>query len=241
MLKKTQIMNRLLVFTFLLVLPSIYQAQTWFEVGLKGGPATTFLISKDIFDDTSFDHILTGTYFYGAKVGVNFGPHNGVALHAGGTKLNQNFNNKYQTQTFDRRNFNAQVIELGVLYHRTKESGYFEVGPKMSLVQNAFISDDGGAKIDFEDHVNRAYYGADLGFGAYVIGNKQLSVMMGLRFSYGFSNMMDSAEPLAPMQAQYSNASSVHVLSAMFSIELNYSLGYLVRSTCGNRSTWISF
>lgn len=234
-------MIRILSIIILIFLSSNNQAQTWFEVGLKGGPATTFLVNRDIFDDVSFDHILTGTYFYGAKAGINFGPHDGIALHGGGTKLNQNFDNKYEIQTFDRRNFNAQVIEFGALYHRTKETGYFEVGPRMSLVRNAFISDDDGSEIDFEDHINSTYFGADLGFGAYVIGNKQLSLMMGLRFSYGFSNMMDRVDPLAPMQAQYSNASAVHVLSAMFSIELNYSLGYLVRSTCGNRSTWISF
>lgn len=234
-------MKRLLTIIILIILPIISQAQTWFEVGLKGGPATTFLVNKDIFDDVSFDHVLTGTYFYGAKVGINFGPHDGIALHGGGTKLNQNFDNKYEIQTFDRRNFNAQVIEFGALYHRTKETGYFEVGPRMSLVRNAFISDDGGTEVDFEDQINTTYFGADLGFGAYVIGNEQLSVMMGLRFSYGFSNLMDRVDPIAPEQAQYSNASAVHVLSAMFCVELNYSLGYLVRSTCGNRNTWISF
>lgn len=234
-------MNRLLLFTLLLFASSSYNAQTWLEIGLKGGPATTFLVNNDIFDDISFDHALTGTYFYGGKVGVNFGPHNGVAIHAGGTRLNQNFNNNYESRNFKSRNFNAQVLEFGLLYHRTKETGYFEVGPRMSLVQNAAISDDSGSEMNFEENVNRTYFGADLGFGAYVIGNERLALMMGLRFSYGFSNMMDDVTNLAPVQAEYNNNSTVHVLSAMFCIELNYSLGYLAHASCGKRSAWISF
>lgn len=233
-------MNKLLLIILTLLLSTHFHAQTWFEVGLKGGPASTFLLNKDIFEDSSYDHLLTGSYFYGGKIGMNFGPHNGIALHGGATKVNQNFNNKYEAQTFDRRNFNAQVIDIGLLYHRTKESGYFEIGPKISLVRSTSISDDSGERINIEEHMNRSYYGADVGFGGYLIGNERLSLMVGLRFSYGYA-MMDKVEPITPLEAQYSNAGAVHVFNTMLSFELNYSLGYLVRSSCGRRTTWLSF
>jgi hypothetical protein len=235
------ILKRNILLLFVVFSISSTHAQTWFEVGLKGGPATTFLVNKNLLDDTRFNPKLTPTYFYGAKVGINFGEHDGVAIHVGMSQVQQDFANEYDLSFFDERRFSAGVLDIGMLYHRTQESGYFEVGPRISLVQNATLTDDGGNPYDIADQVNGAYYGMDLGFGSYVIGNERISLMMGLRFSYGISPIMEDERPVTPILVNYEDERSVHVFSAMLCFELNYSLGYLVRSTCGNRNTWISF
>ncbi|PHR43704.1 MAG: hypothetical protein COA32_15735 [Fluviicola sp.] len=233
---------KLLLITFSIYFLSITaSAQTWFEVGLKGGPATTFLMNKNFLNDTQFNPKLTPTYFYGAKIGINFGEQNGIAIHAGGTKVQQKFINEYPNAPFDERKFASNLVEIGVLYHRTSNSGYFEVGPRISLVQSGELIDDGGARQDISDELIGTYYGMDLGFGSYVIGGDHLSLMMGLRFSYGITPIDLDERPIAPIQAQYGDSRSVNVFSAMLCIELNYSLGYLVRSTCGRRTSWISF
>lgn len=233
---------KLLLITFSIYFLSITaSAQTWFEVGLKGGPATTFLMNKNFLNDTQFNPKLTPTYFYGAKIGINFGEQNGIAIHAGGTKVQQKFINEYPNAPFDERKFASNLVEIGVLYHRTSNSGYFEVGPRISLVQSGELIDDGGARQDISDDLIGTYYGMDLGFGSYVIGGDHLSLMMGLRFSYGIAPIDLDERPIAPIQAQYGDSRSVNVFSAMLCIELNYSLGYLVRSTCGRRTSWISF
>ena len=233
---------RLLLITFLIYFSTFnVKAQTWFEVGLKGGPATTFLMNKNFLNDTQFNPKLTPTYFYGAKIGINFGEQNGIAIHAGGTKVQQKFINEYAEAPFDERKFASNLVEIGVLYHRTSNSGYFEVGPRISLVQSGELIDDGGARQDISDDLIGTYYGMDLGFGSYVIGGDHLSLMMGLRFSYGIAPIDLDERPIAPIQAQYGDSRSVNVFSAMLCVELNYSLGYLVRSTCGRRTSWISF
>jgi hypothetical protein len=235
------IQKGILLLASIVVTSSFTIAQTWFEVGLKGGPATTFLVNGNLLDDTQFNPKLTPTYFYGAKIGINFGEHDGIAFHVGMSEVRQDFANEYDLSFFDERRFSARVLDIGMLYHRTQSSGYFEVGPRISLVQNATLSDDGGEPFDIADQVNSAYYGMDLGFGSYVIGGDRLSLMMGLRFSYGISPIMEDERPLTPILVDYEERKSVHVFSAMLCFELNYSLGYLVRSTCGNRNTWISF
>lgn len=233
---------KLLLITFLIYFFTFnVNGQTWFEVGLKGGPATTFLMNKNFLNDTQFNPKLTPTYFYGAKIGINFGEQNGIAIHAGGTKVQQKFINEYPNAPFDERKFASNLVEIGVLYHRTSNSGYFEVGPRISLVQSGELIDDGGARQDISDELIGTYYGMDLGFGSYVIGGDHLSLMMGLRFSYGITPIDLDERPIAPIQAQYGDSRSVNVFSAMLCIELNYSLGYLVRSTCGRRTSWISF
>ena len=235
------IQKRLLVLAISIFSLTTTQAQTWFEVGLKGGPATTFLVNKNLMDDTQFNPQLTLSYFYGVKVGVNFGEHNGVALHAGISEVRQNFDNEYPLTTFDQRKFTSSVFDIGLLYHRTKASGYFEVGPRIGLVQNGSLADDGGSPYDITNELKGNYYGLDLGFGSYVIGNDRLSLMMGLRFSYGITPIMSDERPVTPTLVDYEDSRSVHVFNAMLSFELNYSLGYLVRSTCGRRTSWISF
>lgn len=234
-------MKNLLLLVFAFTLSFAGFSQTWFEVGLKGGPATTFLVNRNLMDDTQFNPKLTLSYFYGAKVGINFGENNGIAFHGGMSVVRQDFVNEYDLSLFDERRFSANVLDVAMLYHRTQESGYFEVGPRISLVQSASLADDGGDEYDITDQVNGAYYGMDLGFGSYVVGNDRLSLMMGLRFSYGISPIMEDERPVTPALVDYEERRSVHVFSAMLSFELNYSLGYLVRSTCGNRNTWISF
>lgn len=234
---------KLLQIIFLLSILTIssLNAQTWFEVGLKGGPATTFLVNKNFMNDTEFNPQLTPTYFYGAKIGINFGEQNGIAIHGGGTKVQQKFNNEYPTALFDERKFTSNLFEIGLLYHRTSNSGYFEVGPRISLVQSGELTDDGSNRQDISEELTGNYYGLDLGFGSYVIGGDHLSLMMGLRFSYGITAINEDERPIAPIQAQYEDSRSVNVFSAMLCIELNYSLGYLVRSSCGRRTSWISF
>lgn len=230
-----------LLFSFLI--SASLHSQTWFEFGLKGGPSATFLMNNNIFEDMEFNHKLTPTYFYAGKLGINFGPHNGIALHAGGTKVRQNFINQYPNKTFTDRSFSSNVIELGALYHRTSVSGYFEVGPRISLVRNPTMMDDAGERIAIKNNLNTSYYGADIGFGGYMIGNERVSLMMGIRVSYGITPISDTDRPFTESidSELYITQKSTHVMSAMLCFELNYSLGYLVRSSCGDRTNWISF
>jgi hypothetical protein len=231
-----------------LLIPALYfttalstNAQTWFEMGLKGGPAVTLLTNSNLFDDVAYNHRIAGTYFFGGKIGINFGPHNGIAFHGGMTRLHQKFENLYEVRTFDNRAIQVNLVDIGVLYHRTKESGYFEVGPRISLVKNPTRMDDGGNALNISEQLYSSYYGFDLGFGAFLIGNDHLTLMTGFRFSYGITPLSDNESLYAPENAIYATSKSVHVLTGMLCLELNYSLGYLVKRGCGQRTAFISF
>lgn len=233
-------MKRFLLFTLVLIQFNL-SSQTWFEVGVKGGPAITFLTSNNVFDDSKYDHMIKPAYFFGGKLGVNFGEENGVSLQVGRTAIRQHFRNNYENRSFVERDFRAKVLDLGVLYHRTKDAGYFEIGPRMSLTQSAEMTDDNNTINDMTDELNSSYFGFDIGFGSFFMGNERLTLMTGFRLSYGISPIMSDDRHLGPIEASYTTANNVHLASAMFCLELNYSLGYLVRSNCGRRTTWLSF
>lgn len=230
------------LFTIALMASAQITAQTWFELGLKGGPATTFLINGNIMDDAQYNHKVVPTYFAGFKVGVNFGEEHGVAFDLSTTAIRQKYNNEYDLSLFDERFIKGQTIDIGVLYHRTKASGYFEIGPQISLLQSASVQDDNGAAYSIINDINSNYFGATMGFGGYITGNETLSLMVGLRFSYGFKIFPENYDG-APLIAQlnYDTPRATDVATVMLCFELNYSLGYLVRSSCGRRSSFISF
>lgn len=233
--------TRFLLLTAFIFTTAATHAQTWFEVGIKGGPATTLLMNGNLFDDVAYNHRLTPTYFAAGKIGINFGPHNGIAFHGGMTKMRQQFENFYEVRSFDERSIEGNLYDIGMLYHRTKESGYFEVGPRISLVKNPSLRNDGGTPIDISNNVYDSYFAMDLGFGAFLIGNDQLTLMTGFRFSYGIAPFAETESFIAPENAVYASDKSVHILTAMFCLELNYSLGYLVKRGCGQRTALISF
>ena len=228
-------------FVSIMLLSSIVYSQTWFEVGLKGGPGTTFLINKNYLNDAGFEHTITGTYFYGGKVGVNFGEANGVSLQVGRTLVQQKFRNNYNSPDFNESHFKSNVLDLGLLYHRTKDAGYVEFGPRYSIVQTGDYSTDGIAGIGMGSGLNDSYFGVDLGFGSFLIGNERLTLMTGLRLSYGVTSILKDDRNIAPSAAVYNERHNVNVFAAMFCLELNYSLGYLVTSSCGRRTSWLSF
>lgn len=236
--------NKLKILFLSLLLAGTSYSQTWFELGLKGGPAATFLVNSNVLDDAQFNHKVVPTYFAGFKVGVNFGEEHGVALDLSTTAIRQKYSNDYELSSFDERLIKAQTIDIGLLYHRTKSSGYFEIGPQLSLVQSAYQIDDGSGEVDISNDVNGNYFGGTLGFGAYLLGNDVISLMTGLRFSYGVAfspETYDATNNATITEPSYETPKSTHVATAMLCFELNYSLGYLVRSSCGRRSSFLSF
>ena len=234
-------MRKLYIVLLTLFLSPLIYSQTWFEAGFRGGPTTTFLTNKNLFDDTGYDHVFTPSYFYAGKIGINFGEENGVAINIGGSQVHQRFVNNYEERIFNQRSFKANTFDVGILYHRTKASGYFEAGPKISMINSGQTEDDNTHSIDVKNQLKSTMVGMDLGFGSYVIGSERLALITGFRLSYGFSPLMDNEMVVAPHNANYDNSRGVHVFALMFSAEINYSLGYLVRASCGKRTAWISF
>ena len=228
-----------LITTFLLMFLALNShSQTWFETGLRGGPTFNLLTSKNVFDDNAYFHQINLSYFYGGKLGVNFGEHNGIAINIGQSFIKQGFTNTHENRSFDQLTYSAKTTDFGLLFHRTKESGYIELGPKASIVNSSDIKRDGLDKYSIKEETQNTIFGFDLGFGSYFIGSDRLTLMTGFRISYGFTPLLKDDRVLTPYAAQAGNA---HLFTAMLALELNYSLGYLVRSSCGKRTAWISF
>jgi hypothetical protein len=82
------------------------------------------------------------------------------------------------------------------------------------------------------------------GFGGHMIGNEVIALMMGLRFNYTFSNLTSDMYSETPFPlGNYSDiaASKSSPLAVQLVMEINYSLGYFVKASCGRRTAFLSF
>ncbi len=224
------------------------QSQTWFDIGLKGGAGGGFLLNKTVNSDSRFDVLPQLNYFYGGKVGVNFGEKIGIDLDIDYGKYAYGFSQSKvlgqdQNKTYAyKMMYNA--ISFMPTFRYTNEASYLELGFQYSILKNQTVSD--GINSGFLlDRLNKSSKQLVFGFGGHMVGNDVIALMMGLRFSYALSDLTayeySSTHFPFTNYSDITNHTPVNRLNTQLILELNYSLGYLVRASCGRRTAFLSF
>jgi len=219
----------------------------WFDVGAKVQTGFTGLYNQVIADDGVWDYDPGSGTTFGGKIGINYDVH-GFTLDAMfGSSTNQFENSSLNTNA----EVTVNVTDLYVLYRNNKSLGYFELGPKLSLINKVENSLESA---DVTDQYAANALGAVLGFGVYFLGSDgAMSGILGLRFEYGFTDIVDetnamgAANPAPINEASFNYTSgdreygSTHPIFAGIVFELNFGLGYFGRAGCGRRSKFIRF
>jgi hypothetical protein len=223
-------------------------AQTWFDLGLKGGFGGGFLLNKTVNSDSRFDILPQMNHFYGGKVGVNFGEKIGLDLDVDYGKYTYGFSQakivgKDQSLTYNYKLF-FNAISFMPTFRYTNEASYLELGFQYSILKNQTVED--GVNSGFLlDRISKNSKQLVFGFGGHMVGNDVISLMMGLRFSYAISDL--TAYEYSGTNFPFTNYSDIlghtplNRLNAQVVLELNYSLGYIVRASCGRRTAFLSF
>jgi hypothetical protein len=247
--QKIKIKNKLTIILIALSFSSF--SQTWFDLGIKGGVGAGFLINNTVNSDSRFNVLPQMNNFVGGKVGVNFGDMFGIAFDVDYGTYNYGFSQlkivgKDQNLTYDYKiKYNA--LNFMPAFRYTKDASYVEIGPQFSFTKNHTITDEGNSS-SFSyaaDAINTSLKGLVFGFGGHMIGNDVIALMMGLRFNYVFSNL--TSYTYAETNFPFTNYSDITTptksspINAQLVFELNYSLGYIVRASCGRRTAFIGF
>lgn len=238
-------------FSILLFCSTLGFSQTWFDLGVKGGVGAGFLLNNTINTDNRLNVLPQINNFIGGKVGVNFGERFGITIDVDYGSYNYGFlQNKISGKDQDlsykyKLAFNS--INAMTAFRYTKEASYVEIGPQFSFVKNKSIEDDAFvvSNSTSEQAIKNNLTGIVFGFGGHIVGNDVLALMMGLRFNYVFSNLTsDVYENTTFPFSNYSDimtSSTSNPLNVQIVMELNYSLGYFVRASCGRRTAFLSF
>jgi len=226
-------------------------SQTWFDLGIKGGVGAGFMLNSTVNSDSRFNVLPQMNNFVGGKVGVNFGEMFGVALDVDYGTYNYGFsqskvNGLDQNLTY---NYKIKYNALNVMpaFRYTKDASYLEIGPQFSFTSKQSITDEASSNSSSyaEAAINPSLKGLVFGFGGHMIGNDVIALMMGLRFNYVFSNL--TSYTYSETNFPFTNYSDIttpsksNLINAQVVFELNYSLGYIVRASCGRRTAFLSF
>lgn len=243
-------MKRILFAAVALMISAATFAQkqiVWFDVGLKAQYGFTGLYNKAIVDSDAYDYVISKGYGIGGKLGINFG-YNGLAIDVMYSNGRQEFDivqDETLTSTIDYKS-----LDVYLLYRNAKNLGYFEIGPKISFVNavEGSISTQSGVT-NLDDDFNSNAIAGVIGFGANVIGNDgRFSGILGLRFEYGFTDMVSdlgqTAEKSAPIYDESVYAEGYSKTAPIFAgvvFELNWGVGYFGKAQCGGRSKFMMF
>lgn len=233
------------------ILTNVLNAQVWFDIGAKGGVGTGILINKTLSQDKRLETIPGLNTFYGGKLGINFGEKHAVAIDIvysqNAFSFLQNGITGNENEVY-KSSLRFSSLEIAPLYRLTKEASYLEIGPSFSLNRNAQLNDEfpfGPTINDADKYIRGTTTNVIFGFGGHIIGNEIISLMAGLRFSYTLNTIIsDSYSDINFPFTNYSDivsAGNVNSLRGQVVFELNFSLGYLVRSSCGKRVAFLTF
>ncbi len=215
----------------------------WFDTGLKAQYGVTSMLNMAIVDSDGYDYDISTGYSFGGKIGINNG-NNGISIDVMWAKAKQSF----EAPSESNIDVDWSALDLYLLYRNNANLGYFELGPKMSMINKVEVTDvaSGVTSSDLSDDYQSAY-SAVIGFGAYFLGNDgRFSGILGMRFEYGFSDMInktskDKNPPLGDPDIYADGYEKSIPIFAGLVFELNWGIGYVGKATCGARSKFVMF
>ena len=242
--------TRLFTIVFIFAAVSAH-SQLWFDVGIKGGGGTGFLNNKTLTEDTRISAVPGNNYFFGGKIGFNYGYYVSIATDITYGKNSFGFQQAelFGSTTTYKYTIDYSALNIAPLFRYTKEASYIEIGPEFSFVKDPTYSDEATsvADGDISEEVNSNLTNLVFGFGGYVMGTDVVALQMGLRLHYTLSNLTsDTWEASRFPLTNYSDLAGgvpTSPFTIQLHLELNFSLGQLARSTtkCGRRVAFLSF
>lgn len=223
-------------------------SQNWLDVGLKGGYGAGLLMNSNIWDDPLYNHELTGTGNFGAKLGFNFNEEHEVTFDAMFGSFIQNF--KYDIELASATDTSVLVTEahkssltfkstnLIFMYRHNNDGRYGEIGPQVTIISSSSRTDDfSGATAFDQSHFEKFMVGMSAGFGAYVMGTENFGITAGFRFSYMFTDLISENGKLVnqPTLKKYDSYKGSYPLYFQLVFEANLDFAYLAKANCGRR------
>jgi len=227
----------------MLLTTSLFGQGVWFDCGIKMMYGGTGLINSAVADHPDWNYDIATGLGYGGKVGINFEDH-GFTLDAIFGKATSSFETGGGATNLETT---WKYTDLYLLYRLSRYRGYLELGPKMSLYKDVENKSTNVVDVDpVTDFYNPNGFSGVLGFGTYLLGNDgRFSGIFGLRFEYGFSDIIDQSKGEAaglPLNdsSLYDNGYQKTVpLFAGLVFEFNWGIGYYGKASCGQRGKFI--
>lgn len=236
-------MKKIVTIFVLIIALGSFKAQTWVDLGIKGGIGANFLMNQNIWGDVNYNHAFTSCYTFGGKLGFNFNQEHEITFDAMVGNFKQKFNyNILDSISETSENYTSEIgfnrLDLSVMYRHNKNGSYIEFGPCIALLNTPYRLDSRTTKSKFNEvDINIRNKGLILGFGNYVMGTESFGITAGLRMSQYFDDLISTQGQLKnlPTLTKYDNYKGSKPLFIEFILEANFDFAYVAKAKCGRR------
>jgi len=217
----------------------------WLDTGIKIQYGGSMLFNSAVADDDNWDYTITTSSKVGGKLGINWN-YTGISLDVMFGQLKGKYQNTSATGGPDQIT-KVGSIDAYLLFRDARQKGYFEVGPKVSLIGDTKTMEDGaGQSVTVSDFYKSNSFAGVIGIGTYILGNEgRFSGILGLRFEYGFTDLVNDdgralTESRQPVNYIGEASSTVPIFAGLV-FELNWGIGGVGQAKCGEKSKFIWF
>lgn len=237
---------RFIIVTLLILSSQIANSQMYIDVAVKGGIGSTWLINTKVFEDENYVHKVSAGGNFGGKLGFNFSETIQVVAEGMIGLFNQKYEIKEEDGNWNKRIAMTQ-FQLPLLLRFNKDNGsFFELGGQYTNNSKITETNRQGVVEDAGYRFSPDYWSAILSFGGYMMGWDNLGLSFSLRFSYSFADVLHGGQADQDTYRDYAASFKdgyvdTTPISAMFVLELNYDLGYMAKSPCTGRRSFLFF
>ena len=235
-------MKQLFTLFVLMTLAVSANSQWWFDAGVKGAYGPTMMYDQNVFDDGDYKHALSTGTSIGGRLGFNYGYHVGLSVEYAGSTSNQDFN--YQNQD-PFNSFKWKTNDVSTLFRYSGNGAFIELGAKFSNVKSVELTTLDQPTQDVSENFNKNYTSGIFGFGSYLMGSELLTLNLGIRVHWAFTDMVNDAgkEANYPIVVENLKDPSKKTLAtaAQLQVELNYAFGRFSKEACHDRWKLILF
>ncbi|MBL4625762.1 MAG: hypothetical protein JKY42_11585 [Flavobacteriales bacterium] len=216
------------------------------DFGIKGLGGSSVFINTNLFEDSDYNHGITGSYGFGGKFAFDFGEQVALVVEGLYGVVGQKFNIKDSINGDWSKSIKLKTIDIPIMIRKNnpETGGYVEIGPQISLLRSVSETTSGS----IADY-NKKYWSMVLGFGGYLWGTDNFGISSGLRFVYTFQDVVGSNE-IAGFDGNsymnnaigYESYQKTTPLSVFFVLEANYDLGFMVaKNECTGRRKFMFY
>ncbi|HYG49991.1 MAG TPA: outer membrane beta-barrel protein [Flavobacteriales bacterium] len=241
-------MRKVVTLSLITVIGLNSYGQSWMDIGIKGGWGLNFLYNKNMLDNDYTAKFSNG-FTVGGKLGWNFNESHEMTLDVMYYQFNQTF--KYNRTDSSgtaspeyTRNISFSGMQLFLLYRNNKDGHYVEVGPSLTTVGNAKVTDDLGVTPAQDNYAGfmQSHVGFTFGFGGYFIGTENFGITMGFRANYAITDAVkDDGVTNFPAFEKFDSYTATHPLTLMLVMEANLDFAFMAKAKCSNKRKLILF
>ena len=233
------------IFFFILTCSLFFQnpsyGQFWFDVAAGGSLGLGIISNLDIYEDSKIDIAPKISSNVFLKIGANINETESILLDFGISSRNFQLTQKDLPNISGNQllTFGYNSIRILPMYRHTKKGSYIEFGPEFGFVQTQYFRDASAPSLNNNIFFKAQMMRAAIGFGGYILGNERVTIVSGLRILYDLGDLR--SKQAMDKQFPYHNYENLankpfQAFDIQLCIELNVSLGFLVRKSCGKRT-----